>query len=472
MRLQGRRGNPKLARMRPVKVLPSALLVLAVFSCRENPFQPADYNADWTQETHGETAPNYGVVFPQDSVNRIEIYMTAADWATIRTEMKALWGFDFGANDHPCCGPYPANDPAYVDARVVFKGKTWKHVGFRPKGNSSLHYAWNLGNYKFPFRLKFDALEDQFPETFNQRFYGFKDMSMSAMVTDRSGVRERIASELFRQGGVAAPMAASYRVYIDFGEGLVYNGLYTFNELPDDTMTETQLGEKSGNIYKPESNLKSFKAEEFPRNNNQESTNYSDVEALIAALNNTTLQKSDPARWRANLEATFDVDRFLKFLAVNNVIASFDQYGYIAHNYYLYNHSSKHITWIPWDQDLSFNEDPPANGEVPRTNRALSLDMAEVDSYWPLIRYVMDDPTYAARYRANVKNFYDNIFTQAKIDALIDKYIAMTQPNILGTNGEIAGHTYVNTPGEFLAELPYLKGLVASRRAKVAQFLK
>lgn len=458
--------------MRTRQVLPVALLLLAGLSCRENPFQPADYNPDWTQETHGNATPNYDVVFPQDSANRIEIYLTAADWTTIRNEMKALWGFDFGAKDHPCCGPYPAGDPNYVDARVVFKGRTWKHVGFRPKGNSTLHQAWNLGIYKIPFRLKFDGLEDQFPETFNQRFYGFKDLSASALVADRSGSRERIASDLFRLMGVAAPMAASYRVYIDFGQGLVYNGLYTINELPDDTMAGTQLGEGDGNIYKPESNLKSFRAEELPRSNNQESTDYSDVERFIAALNDTELQKSNPAKWRANLEATFDVDGFLRFLAVNNSIVSFDTYGYIAHNFYLYNHRSRHFVWIPWDQDLSLNDDPPVHGELPRTNRGPSLDMTEVDSYWPLIRYVMDDPTYAARYRVHLKNFYDNVFTAAKMDAMVDKYIAIAQPNIVGPAGETPGHTFVDDPNDFYAEKGYLKALIESRRGKLAEFLK
>src|ERR1044071_1294974 len=89
-----------------VRVVAVASLVLA--ACREEPFPPTRYNPDWTPASPGESAkPNYSVVFPEDSANRIDILMTAATWTAIRKNMTALWGFDFGAGTHPCCGPYP-----------------------------------------------------------------------------------------------------------------------------------------------------------------------------------------------------------------------------------------------------------------------------------------------------------------------------------------------------------------------------
>ena len=80
----------------------------------------------------------------------------------------------------------------------------------------------------------------------------------------------------------------------------------------------------------------------------------SDVQSVVAIVNNTALHASDAAQWRSQLEAAFNVDHFLKYLAVNNAIVSWDAYGEIAHNYYLFNRSSQKLTWIPWDQNLSF----------------------------------------------------------------------------------------------------------------------
>ena len=457
--------------MRSLRPAAAALLVLSLGSCRGDPFDPLEYNTTWTEASHGASTPDYSVVFQQDSVNRIDIIMTGADWTAIRQNMIKVWGFDFGALTHTCCGPYPEEEPAYRDVVVKFNGKTWKHVGFRLKGNATLHYAWNAGIYKLPFRLKFDAWEDEFPETWNQRLYGFKDLAVSAHVFDDSAIRERLASNLFRSFGIPAARTASYRVYIDFGSGLEYNGVYTMIELPEDTMIQDQFGETSGNIYKPESNFGFFDATKFARQNHEESTDYSDVQSMIDALNNTTLQKSDPAQWRTNLEATFDVDRYLRWLAVNNAIVSWDTYGYLAHNFYIYNSASKKLTWIPWDQDIAFNDDPEVTEPTPRMNKALSLSMAEVDSYWPLIRYVADDPVYFARYKSYLKEFNAGDFAPAKIDALIDKFHAMVAPFVVA---EQSKHTFydVNDFSNFGGSGNYLKGFVASRRAKVAQFVK
>jgi spore coat protein CotH len=408
-------------------------------------------------------APNYAVVFPEDSVNRIDIFMTAADWTSIRTNMIALWGFDFGAGTHPCCGPYPTAEPSYIDVRIQFNGKVWKHVGFRLKGNMSLHDAWNVGNYKLPFRLKFDEFEDTYPETWRQRLYGFREVSMAPNAFDQSLIRERVANDAFRAAGVPAARAAFYRVYIDFGQGLEYNGVYTIIELPEDTMLRDQLGENSGNLYKPESHLTEFVASEFPRQNNKGSLDYSDVQALITAVNNTSLQTSNPAQWRANLEATFNVDQYLRFLAVNNAIGGWDAYGILAHNFYLYNHSSRKLTWIPWDHNLSLGRNE---------GLGLSLAMNEVDPSWPLIRRLMDDAVYHQRYRTHLRAFYDNAFTQATMDSLIDKYHGMVTPFVIGHDGEQPGHTFVNTEEDFRGAGSWLKGYVASRRAAIEEFLR
>ena len=166
------------------------------------------------------------------------------------------------------------------------------------------------------------------------------------------------------------------------------------------------------------------------------------------------------------------MDQFLKFLAVNNTIVAWDTYGYIAHNFYLYNHSSKKLTWVPWDLDLAFNKEPAAVGEVPRVGQAASFAMNEVDSYWPLIRYVMDDPVYYARYRTILGEFNRDVFTQAAVDALVDKYHNMVAPYAIGPNGELPKRTHINAQGDFTASRASIKAHVAGRRATIAEFLR
>jgi hypothetical protein len=397
------------------------------------------------------------VVFPPDSVNRIDIVMTAAGWESLRANMSRLWGFDFGAHvDRPCCGPFPSAEVDYIDVLVRFRGRTWKHVGFRPKGDATLDVAWNTGNYKLPFRLKFDA----FPESSEQRFYGFKEVTFASGGTDSSLVRERVAGDLFRQAGVPAARAAFYRVYIDFGDGLGYNGLYTMVEAIEDQMLLDQFGEDDGTLYKPLSNFDAFVSWEFPVQRHQKPVDYSDVKAVITILNDQALRAGNAAQWRSRLEEVFNVDHFLNYLAVSTAIISWDAYGSLAHNFYLYHHSSGKLTWIPWDQDHVLK----------RSINALSLGLTEVKPSWPLIRYLADDPVYYARYREHLRSFYNGVFTQPALDGLFDKYHAMIAPYVIGPDGERPGHTYA-TPSGFTDALPLLKNFVTSRRADLAAFL-
>ena len=139
-------------------------------------------------------------------------------------------------------------EPEYFESSIKFNGKTWKNVGFRLKGNSTLSYTWKSGIYKLPFRLKFDEFEDDHPEIKDQRLFGFKDVSFSAAVKDNSLIREKVTADIFRMAGIPAARTAFYKVYIDFGEGLKYCGIYAAGEVIDDTMVKYQFGEDNGNI--------------------------------------------------------------------------------------------------------------------------------------------------------------------------------------------------------------------------------
>jgi hypothetical protein len=54
-------------------------LTFVIFGCRKNPvdtdIDPTQYNPDWTSASHENVSPDYNVVFPQNSVNKIEIVL-------------------------------------------------------------------------------------------------------------------------------------------------------------------------------------------------------------------------------------------------------------------------------------------------------------------------------------------------------------------------------------------------------------
>ncbi len=519
-----------------ILLLSSIILVSVSISCNKfNDTETIDPIhaglADWTEATHGKVDPNYATVFPQDKINTLEITLTAESWAAIRADMTSKTGKDFGVGGNtqgggggqigggfpPVGGGNPPTggqmgggvppagvnldslraamggnipngggvggagggldiipgDPIYVQSSVKFNGKEWYKVGFRLKGNSSLSQAWSAGIYKLPFKLQFDEYEDTNPEITNQRFYGFKEFSMSPGHNDASLMRDKVVSDLFRSAGIPAAGTSFYKIYINFGEGLKYCGVYTMIEVIDDTMVENQFGEDKGNIYKPESTFQSFLQANFEKKSNETAADWSDVQSVITALNATN-RKTNADVWRANLEKTFNVDHFLKVLAINNTIVNWDAYGAMAHNYYLYTPTAtKKVTWIPWDFNLSMTSTTAAAGTTQQGgggNRAgVSLAMTEVAASWPLIRYLADDATYYAKYKSYVKDFNDNYFTTAKMNAIFDKNYNLISSSVMQ---EVAPYSYLSNTAAFTSAITQLKAHVVTRNQAVATFLK
>lgn len=432
------------------------------------------YNASWTFASHGKAEHDYSVVFPQNSVNRIEILMADTTWNKIRVNMKSLFGYDFGGKSG-AGGGSTSNETEYVDILLNFNSKSWKNVGFRLKGNSSLGQAWGQGIYKLPFRLNFDKFEDKYPAITNQHFYGFKELSFSSGFKDQSLQREKITPDIFRMAGIPAARTAFYTVYINFGSGLKYCGVYTAVEIIEDNMVKSQFGEEKGNIYKPESKLTSFIQSEFEKKNNETEADYSDVKNFIAALN-SSVRTSNAEVWRTNLEAVFNADHFIRYLAVNNAIVNWDSYGNMAHNYYLFNHSVKKLTWIPWDHNEALSGSPGITGSSSgqgggTVNKGLSLSMNEVTASWPLIKYIASDQVYFAKYKTCLKWFKDSIFTTAVINAMLDKNYNLISPYAIGTNGEQSGYTYLTGSASFTNALTELKNHVANRRSLITSYV-
>ena len=116
---------------------------------------------------------------------------------------------------------------------------------------------------KLSFKLDFDEFEDDYPQIKNQRFFGFKKLSLKNNFDDRSFLREKVSADIFANAGMAVSHTAFYTLYVDHGEGPEYFGLYTMVEEVDDTVIETQFSSDKGNLYQPDGNSASFQAGTF-----------------------------------------------------------------------------------------------------------------------------------------------------------------------------------------------------------------
>jgi len=295
---------------------------------------------DWTDESHSKSGePNYEIVYPIDKVSRIDVVISKKNWEKMIDDMTAKWG-PFGQGGQKP-GNFADDNPIWVPCDFFFEEKQWYKVGIRFKGNSTLGFAWHRGKWKIPLKLDFDEYEDDYPQIDNQRFYGFKQLSMSSNAMDPSLIREKVSADIFRDAGVPAAHTAFYRVYLDHGDGPQFWGIYTCVEEVDDTVIETQFISDNGNLYKPEGRgatfaKGSFSKPSFAKKTNEDDSDWNDILAMFDALHSDN-RISDPAAWRNELESIFQTDIFLMWLATNTTIQNWDSYGKMSQNYYLYN---------------------------------------------------------------------------------------------------------------------------------------
>ena len=436
----------------------------------ENEVNDTDFVAtDWTTETHSKDAdPNFDEIFPDDEVKRLDIVITEDRWDSMLADMTSNYGAFGGSGGRPGGGLTELDEnPIFVPAEVFYKGKEWYRVGVRFKGNSSLQSSWKSGIMKLSFKLDFDEFEDEYPQIKNQRFYGFKKLSLKNNYSDVSMLREKVAADIFKNAGLAMSHTSFCAVYVDHGEGPKYFGLYTLVEEVDDTVIDTQFSSDDGNLYKPDGDaatfaLGTYDTSEYEKKTNEDEADFSDVQSLLNIINDGT-RTTDPAAWRTSLEAVFDTDVFLKYLAVNTVIQNWDTYGRMTHNYYLYNNpNTNKLTWIAWD-----------NNEALQTGKrggSHALNFSGLSSsQWPIIGNMYADAVYKAKYDTYVQEVIDGAFNETTMQSLYTTYGALIEQY---ATSEVSGYTFLNNSSAFQSAINTLKSHVSSRKSAVESYLE
>ena len=426
-----------------------------------------DFEAtDWTTETHSNDAdPDFDEVFEDNVVKRIDFVIREDRWQIMLNDMAGLYG-TFGSGGGPGGMNDTDEDPIFVPAEVYYNGIEWYRVGVRFKGNSSLRSSWQNGILKLAFKLDFDEFEDDYPQIDNQRFYGFKKLSLKNNYEDKSMLREKVAGDVFRNAGLAASHTAFYTLYVDFGVGPVYFGVYTMVEEVDDTVLDTQFSDDDGNLYKPDGDAASFAEgtydeDEYVKKTNEDEADFSDVESLLTILHDDT-RTTDAASWRTNLETVFDTDVFLKYLAANTVIQNWDTYGRMTHNYFLYNDpATSKLTWIPWDNNEAL--------QYGKNGGSLPLNFSGLNSSkWPLIGFLYADAVYKAQYDSYLQEIIDGAFNVSTIQSQYTTYSALIEPY---ATAEIEGYTFLNSSSDFQMAINELNAHVTERTNAVNNYL-
>ena len=246
--------------------------------------------------------PSHLPVYVDTEVPRVDIYM---DNSSLQSLYQA------------------ANEDSNVEYRATFKFTssalvdTVYEVGVRLRGNTSRYSA------KKSFKVSFNTFVT------GQKFKGLEKMNLNGEHNDPSIIRAKLGWDILYSIGVPAPRANHVRLYINNQ----YYGLYMSIEHIDEEFVESRFGNKDGNLYKclypadlryKGNSPGDYKYESDGRRVYDLKTNlladdYSDIANLIKIVTQTSTSELP-----AKLEPVFNMNSFLKYLAVEALIGHWD----------------------------------------------------------------------------------------------------------------------------------------------------
>jgi hypothetical protein len=219
-------------------------------------------------------------------------------------------------------------------------------IGFRARGNTS------LASQKKSFKVDFN----RFVPT--QKFQGLEELNLNGEHNDVSIMRSYLAQQLLRSAALPAARTSYIKLYINNA----YKGLYINVEHLDDEFLDLRFpGQANGNLWKCAygadltwwgSNPSSYNSI-YELKTNKDSADFSALIHFIDVLNNTPA-----SNFVCAIQDVFDVDLFLRNIALEILMGQWDGYAYNKNNYYLYQRESDgKIVYISYDLDNTFGID-------------------------------------------------------------------------------------------------------------------
>ena len=258
-----------------------------------------------------------------------------------------------------------SGEKAWIEATLTIDGSTYQRVGIRLKGNSSLRGlsdgrdGSSIAASDDPATLPWLIDLDQFVD--GQAHEGVVELVVRSSST-QTALNEAVALELLEHAGLASQQAIAARFRVNDGEAV----LRLVVENPDDVWMAEAFS-SDGALYKAESSGDySYRGEDpssYDEVFDQEAGNdNADLEPLIDFLQ--FVNESDDATFADDLVEYLDVDAFVTYLAMQEVVQNFDDIDGPGNNSYLYyDPATGTFTVVPWDHNLAFGVGFGGGGE-------------------------------------------------------------------------------------------------------------
>ncbi|HEX2973245.1 MAG TPA: CotH kinase family protein [Tepidisphaeraceae bacterium] len=374
----------------------------------------------WGGEERTANKDEAAAVFDGQKVHVVHLTIAEKEWAAmqpaeaggasgagVEEEARDWWS----PTTLPAIGDFP-----YVHGNMEFDEENCVDIGIRFKGNSS--YRASANGLKHSFKLDFNRFVD------DQRFLGLTALNLNNNAMDPTAMRETLAYGVFRQAGIPASRTAYAKVYLSVPGKYErrYLGLYTIVEDVDKAFLRSRFETNKGLLLKPEA------APDLPYLGQQwrpYKASYSPQTEGSVALQRRLidfvdlLHDENEEAFRQQIGSYVDVDEFLRFLAVNAILANLDSPLATGRNYFLHvNPANDKIGWIPWDLNEAFGGLMIAGSAEAQMD--LSIDHPHIGRV-RLIDRVLAIPEYRKAYRSHLKQILETCFEAKKLNETIDQ---------------------------------------------------
>lgn len=382
----------------------------------------------------------------------------------------------------------------YSPCAVVIDNESYKNVGIRAKGNTSLSSVKAYGNDRYSFKLEFDCYES------GKTYHGLDKVSLNNIIQDNTYMKDYLSYRMMGEFGVAAPLCSYVYITVN-GEDW---GLYLAVEGVEEGFLSRNYGTDYGNLYKPDSmdmgggkgNGGGFKMEDMENLENMENmkdifkeeawedmpmpsgrfgkeeppkgdfekdgmpmmgssdvaliytddeydsyrnifenaktdlTN-ADKDRLIESLKNLNAFSQEGKENAVDIEEIVDVEAVLRYFVVHNFVCNFDSYtGAMIHNYYLYEKDGK-LSMIPWDYNLAFGGFESQTDAAAMVNYPVDSPVSGGDiESRPMIAWIFADEEYRDKYHQYFGELIDSIFTSGYFEETIANVKEMIAPYV------------------------------------------
>ncbi|MEM8888196.1 MAG: CotH kinase family protein [Bacteroidota bacterium] len=291
-------------------------------------------------------------IFDDAIVHEIQLSFSDPDfWTTLSNNYE---------NNYP-------NVP-YIMANAVIDGESIDSIGVRIKGFSSTFISTPKKSIKLDFNEYVSG----------KKYDGLRKINLNNGEGDPAILRDKLCYDILRNAGVKAPRTAYAKVYLNG----TYWGLYLLVEQIDRTFLQENFGTDEGNLFKNMGNSDlgwegrdtSLYQQVFDLKTPNRAGAWSRFVNFLDILNNSSDQDFKDA-----IAQVFDVELYLKVLAVDVATSNWDSYIEHGRNYYMYeNPYSGKFQWIPWDYNLAMGGTFSSSGGGPVPPDSLRKDSLAV----------------------------------------------------------------------------------------------